>query len=101
MYLIRRIYKVKPGATRSAAELAHKLGKLYEDAGQRSPIRVYWSGSTMPGPADTVYMDWVQDKIESPFRPGHQLPDIRETSQQLRELYEESRVEFYEIYSPR
>jgi hypothetical protein len=55
----------------------------------------------MPGPADTVYMDWVQDKIESPFRPGHQLPDIRETSQQLRELYEESRVEFYEIYSPR
>ena len=100
MYLIRRTYKVKPGTTRRAVELAHKLGKLYEDAGQRNPIRVYWSGSTMPGPLDTIYMDWVQEKIESPSRPGHQLPDIRETSLQLRELYDESHIEFFEMYNP-
>ena len=65
MYLIRRVYKVKPGTTRRAAELIHQIGKGYEEAGQRSPVRVYWSGGTMPGPANTVYMEWVQEKIES------------------------------------
>ena len=98
VYLIRRVYKVKPGATRKAAELIHQIGKRYGEAGQRSPVRVYWSGSTMPGPANTVYMDWVQEKIESPYREGHELPDMRDLGQQLRELQEESYIEFYEMY---
>ena len=100
MYLIRRVYKLKPGETRRAAELIHKIGKRYEEAGQRSPVRVYWSGSTMPGPANTVYMDWVQEKIESPYRADQELPDMRDLGQQLRELQEESHLEFYELYTP-
>ena len=101
MYLIRRVYKVKPGATRRAAELIHQIGKGYEEAGQRSPVRVYWSGSTMPGPANTVYMEWEQEKIESPYRQDNPLPDMRELGQQLRERQEESHIEFYEMYVPR
>ena len=100
MYLIRRVYKLKPGATRRAAELIHQIGKRYEEAGQRSSVRVYWSGSTMPGPANTVYMDWVQEKIESPYRADLELPDMRDLGQQLRELQEESHIEFYEMYAP-
>ena len=59
MYLIRRVWIVKPGATRKAAQLISELGKGYEKAG-RSKTRVYWSGYTVPGPANTVYMDWTE-----------------------------------------
>jgi hypothetical protein len=97
MYLIRRVYKVKPGATRKAAELIHQIGKRYEEAGQRSPVRVYWSGYTVPGPANTVYMDWVQEKIESPYREDNVSPHTADLGAQLRELQEETYIEFFEM----
>ena len=98
MYLVRRVWKVKPRTYRQAAELVSKLGKLYEEAGQRSPTRVYWSGGTVPGPADTVYMDWTEETLDSPYRDGHTLPDgISEVATQLREIQEESHIEFYEM----
>ena len=100
MYLIRRVYKVKPGMTRKAAELIQKIGKLYEEAGQRSPVRVYWSGYTVPGPTNTVYMDWVQEKIESPYREGNVSPGSGDLGAQLREIQEESYIEFYEMQVP-
>jgi hypothetical protein len=102
MYLIRRVYKVKPGTTRKAAELIYKMGKRYEEAGQRSPVNVYWSGYTVPGPANTVYMDWTQEKIESPYRednPPH--PDMGDLGAQLREIQEESYIEFFEVHVDR
>ena len=37
MYLVRRVFKIKPGTTFQAASLIHQMGKLYEEAGQRSP----------------------------------------------------------------
>ena len=46
MYLIRRVFRCKPGTARRAAEQITKIGKAYENAGQRSPIRVYTSGGT-------------------------------------------------------
>ena len=101
MYLIRRVYKVKPGSYRRAAELIHEIGKRYEEAGQRSAVTVYWSGGTMPGPSNTVYMDWVQDKIETPYREDNPLPDMGDLGTRLREMQEESHIEFYEMYVPR
>jgi len=102
MYLIRRVYKVKPGTTREAVELLTQMGKLYEEAGQRSPIRVYTSGGTVPGPANTIYMDWLDEAILSPLREGNKIPDgIAALGAQLRELQEETYIEFYEMYSPR
>ena len=100
MYLIRRVYKVKPGTTRQAAELIYRIGKRYEETGQRSSVRVYWSGYTVPGPANTVYMDWVQEKIESPYRKDNESPDTGDLGAQLREIQEESYIEFYEMHVP-
>lgn len=97
MYLVRRVWKVKPGSTRQAAKLISEIGKAYEEAGQRSPTRVYWSGYTVPGPANRVYMDWIQEKIESPFREGNAIPGTSRAGKRLRELVESSRIEFYEI----
>ena len=97
MYLIRRVWNVKPGSTRQAAKLVAQIGKAYEEAGQRSPTRVYWSGYTVPGPADRVYMDWIQEKIESPFRDGNAIPGTSQAGKRLRELVESSHIEFYEI----
>ena len=98
MYLIRRVYKVKPRTARQAMEIMAQMGKVYEEAGQRTPTRVYMSGGTVPGPADTVYMDWTEETIRSPYREGNKVPDgMSELGAQLRELQEESHIEFFEM----
>ena len=101
MYLIRRVFRCKPGTARRAAEQITKIGKAYENAGQRSPIRVYTSGGTVPGPANTVYMDWTAPVLESPYREGNPMPEeIRPVAQQMNEFVEESYIEFYEMFEP-
>ena len=102
MYLIRRVFRCKPGTGRRAAEHITKIGKAYENAGQRSPIRVYTSGGTVPGPADTVYMDWMAQVIDSPMREGNAIPEgIGPLAQEMREFVEDSYIEFYEMFEPR
>ena len=97
MYLVRRVYKVKPGATRKAAQLIAQIAKGYEEAG-RSPARVYWSGYTVPGPENSVYMDWVQESLRSPYDPDAKEPnDLGAIYSQLSELQEESSIEFFEM----
>ena len=97
MYLIRRVYTVKPGATQQVAKIIAEMGKGHEKAG-RSPTRVYWSGYTVPGPANTVYMDWTQETIGSPFDPDAKKPEGMGTLyEQLHELQEDSYIEFYEM----
>ena len=97
MYLIRRVFKVKPGATRKAAELISEMGKAYEAAG-RSGTRVYWSGYTVPGLANTVYLDWTEESLRSPFDTEAKSPqDLGHIYDQLRELQEDSYIEFYEM----
>ena len=99
MYLVRRVWKVKPGTSRKAAELISKIGQLYEKAGQRSTTRVYVSGSTVPGPANTVYMDWTEETLQSPYRKNNHIPtEMAALGTELRELQEESHIEFYEMY---
>ena len=101
MFLVRRVWKVKPGTSRRAAQLIAQVGKVYEDAGQRSPTRVYVSGGTVPGPANTVYMDWTEEVLQSPYREGNTIPEeLSKIGAELRELQEESYIEFYEMYSP-
>ena len=102
MYLIKRVFKVKPGTMRRAAEIITQIGKLYEGEKQRSSVRVYMSGGTVPGPANTVYMDWLDETLRSPYREGNNIPDgIAALGAQLRELQEDSYIEFYEIFSSR
>ena len=95
MYLIRRVFRCKPGTARRAAEQITKIGKAYENAGQRSPIRVYTSGGTVPGPANTVYMDWTAPVLESPYREGNPMPEeIRPVSQQMNEFWRKATSSF-------
>ena len=98
LYLIRRVYKVKPGKVREAADLIDKIGKTYESAGQRSTVRVYWSGYTVPGPANTVYMDWTEETLQSPFDSTANEPSgTSALYSQLQKFQEDSSIEFYEM----
>ena len=100
MFVVRRIFKVKKGTARKAAELITQIGAGYQEAGQRTPSRVYLSGGSVPGPADTVYMEWVEEALRSAYRENNPVPPGNdELYSQLRELQEETSIEFYELYS--
>ena len=96
MYLIRRVIKVKPGSTRKAAEVLAKIGRAYEESGQRSPSRVYWSGGTVPGQSNQVFIDWTSETIDTPSREGLQHPG--DLFAELGQYQEEGHLEFYEMY---
>ena len=97
MYIIRRVFKVKERRTREAAQAIAELGKAYERAG-RSPTRAYWSGYTVPGPANTVYLDWTAETLSSPFDPNYKEPDyVLDAYKRVGELEEDSYMEFYEM----
>lgn len=99
MYVLRRIYKAKAGQQRKVAELVAQASKAYEEAGQRAQTKVYISGGTVPGPANLVYLEWTSEKIESPYRAGNNVPAAAsDAGAQIRELVEESSIEFYEMY---
>ena len=100
MFLVRRVFKVKKGTARKAAAALTEIGKMYEEAGQRSPSRVYFSGSTTPGPADTVYMDWVEEVLQSPYRADNPTPSRSDQLYvEFLQYQEDSWIEFYELYS--
>lgn len=101
MFLVRRIFKVKRGTARKAAEVITQIGTMYEEAGLRTRSRVYISGITVPGPVDTVYMDWVEEALKSAYRDGNPKPGREDElfSQLANYVDEPSTVEFYEVYS--
>ncbi len=103
MYLIRRVFKVKPGTARKAVKIIAQMGKVFEDAGQRSLSRVYMSGGSVPGPSNTIYMDWIEEQLLHPLRRGNKVPDdFVALRDQLRDEYlVDSYIEFYEMYAPR
>jgi hypothetical protein len=101
MYVIRRVYEVKPGAARRVATLVKQQGDVYHESGQRSEARVFFNGGTLPGESNRVYMEWTADIIDSPYREGNVIP--KETSafgSQIRELVEKQWIEFYELMVP-
>lgn len=98
MYLIRRIYTVKPGEARRAATLIDKIGKAYAEAETRSTSRVYFNSGTTPGDKHTVVMEWTDDALESPYREDRvKVGGLGEMSAQLREISLESKIEFWEL----
>ena len=101
MYLIRRVYKTKPGQAQRVATLVRKQAQIYHDAGQRGEFRVSFNGGTMPGEQDSVVLEWADEKIESPYRGDNNLPTAAlEIGPQVRELIESQRIEFMELLTP-
>ena len=101
MYLLRRIFKTKPGAARRVASLLQKQAQIYHDAGQRSEFKVYFNGATVPGETDVVVLEWTDEALMSPMRAGHSLPPAAlEMGAQIRPLVESNRIEFMELMTP-
>lgn len=101
MYVIRRIYTVKPGEARRAATLVSALGEAYEEAGTRSPSRVYFNSGTTPGEKNTVVMEWTDDALQSPYRADRVRVDgLEELRAQLNEVSLGSQIEFWELMTP-
>ena len=98
MYLVTRVWESKPMEARKAATLAAMIGEVYEKAGQRSSIQVSFNGGTLPGETNRVYMRWIEDKIESPYRGGNEIPEeARELGAKIREITVRSWIEFEEL----
>ena len=98
MYLIRRIYTVKPGEARKAATLIDQIGKAYQAAGTRSESRIYFNSGTTPGDRNTVVMEWTDDSLRTPYRDDRTpVEGIQEIASQLREIAIDSEIEFWEL----
>ena len=98
MYLVRRIYTVKPGEARRAASLISQIGKAYEEAGTRSESRVYFNSGTTPGEKNVVVMEWTDDALMSPYRGDRvAVEGLGDVAAQLREISLGSEIEFWEL----
>ena len=98
MYVVTRIWEAKPMEARRAATLAALISEVYEKAGQRSSAQVSFNGGTLPGETNRVYMRWIADKIESPYRSGNEIPEKAfELGAKMREITVRSWVEFEEL----
>lgn len=98
MYLVRRIYTVKPGEARKAATLIDRIGKAYEAAGTRSASTVYFNSGTTPGEKHTVVMEWTDDSLMTPYRDDRvRVEGLGDVSAQLREISLGSEIEFWEL----
>ncbi len=101
MYVIKRVWKVKARMAREAATVAARIGELYHEAGQRSEVRVYFNGTTLPGKRNRLFMEWTAATIDSPYgNDSLPIPEAQELGARLRDLTEESWIEFYELMTP-
>ena len=101
MYLLRRIFKCKPGEARRVASLVQKQAEAFEEAGQRNNCRVYFNGFTTPTDPDTVVLEWTDEALRSTFRADNQLPPaVRQFGGQVGELIESNRIEIMELMTP-
>ena len=98
MYLIRRVWEAEPADTMLAAALAVEVGKRFSDAGQRDGVRVYFNAGSLPGDKGRIYMEWIDEKIESPYRSDNVFPpDPRSLSERMYEITSNGKIEFYEL----
>ena len=101
MYVIRRVYEVKPGMARKYATIAMKMCEEYESSGQRSPARIYFNGGTIPGERNRVYMEWTAEIVESPYREGNIIPQsVFDAGALGRDMVIDTWIEFYELMTP-
>lgn len=101
MYVIRRVYQVKPGTARRYATVMRRVADVYEESGQRSPCLVYYNDGMVPGDTHRVYIQWTADVIDSQFREGNTVPP-RVTEEALKgdDLVLDTWIEFYEMMTP-
>ena len=84
------------------ASLVAEMGREYESVDKRSPSRVYFNTSTVPGERNRVYMEWTEEVIASPYRDDVVSSPSRaqDLYAKVRELSADSWIEFYELMTP-
>lgn len=101
MYKIRRVYRTKPGEAGKVARLVYNQARIYRDAGHRGEFTVSYNGYTLPGEQNIVILEWQDDKLMSPSRPGNNIPkEALEAGAKYRPLLEGQHIEFYEMIDP-
>ena len=101
MFVIRRVYEVKPGMARAFATVARRQADAYEESGQRSDTAIYFNGGTTPGDTDRVYMEWTADVLESVYREGNVVPQSAiDASKPGQNMTVKTWIEFYELMTP-
>ena len=101
MFVVRRTHHAKRGQARKLANVLKRIGEMYNESGDRKPSRIYISGGSVPGPIDTVYMEWLEEALMSPYRDDLAKPAQEDALfDELRE-YEDapSSIDFFELYS--
>ena len=98
MYKLRRVYRTKPGEAGNVAQLVFQQAKMYKEAGHRGDFTVSYNGYTLPGEQNIVVLEWQQDSIMSPGRPGNNISkEIMEAGAKYRPFLESQHIEFYEM----
>ncbi len=98
MFVIRRVYQVKPGMARRYATVLRRVADAYEASGQRTTTQVYYNDTMVPGDTHRVYIQWVTDTIESQFREGNVVPAaVTETALPGDHMVLDTWIEFYEL----
>ena len=101
MYLLRRVFKCKPGEARRVASLVRKQADAFQEAGLRSECRVYFNGATTPSEQGVVVLEWTDEVLRSTFRADVQLPQaVRDIGGQVAPLVESNRLEIMELMTP-
>jgi hypothetical protein len=101
MFVLRRIWKCKPGEARRVASLLQTRAQMYHDAGLRNEFRVYFNGYTTPSEPATVVMEWTDAALMPPSRPGNHLPlSAAPIRSQVNKLTESNRLEIMELMTP-
>jgi hypothetical protein len=97
MYVVRRVSKVQKGQEWKAAALLTKIAAAYEAKG-RNPSHIYMAHQGLPGEAGRVYVEWTTERIEPNYFA--KIPqEVFELNKQLREIQEDTWIEFYEAAS--
>ena len=101
MYKLRRVYKTKSGEASNVAKLVYKQTKILQDAGHRGEFTVSYNGYTLPGETNIVILEWQDDVLMSPRRPGNDIPpEVLAIQREYPALIESQHIEFYEILDP-
>ena len=101
MYLVRRVFKTKPGEARRVATLVHEQVQIFHEEGHREAFRVAYNDRTCPGEQNIVILEWETDAFQSPYRDGNEMPPAAmQAGAAFQPYIEGTHIEFMELLTP-
>ncbi len=101
MYLVRRVFKTKPGEARRVATLVHKQVQIFHDEGHREEFRIAYNDRTCPGEQNIVILEWTTHAFQSPYREDNVMPpSAMRAGAAFQPYIEGTYIEFWELLTP-